>query len=226
MRCRPSRGVGRSIEDTERRRRNFRPLLRTRRAVNAPKPLRGAPFRARGLTASSAAGAQSSGPSEAKRNRRSCLRTTVGYVPGLYIKPGHDGGRESVFSALGIRGQSSWLVNYAKRYRAGLRIGKSVTEATASFLVNRRRKNRSRRAGRDEVPISWFRFVARLTMERSAQGWGPISAACLPKRAVSQRGMVSAFSGHSARQRPCRKGLERCLVPRTIYESARDFARP
>ena len=30
------------------------------------------------------------------------------------------------------------LVNYAKRYRAGLRVGTSVTEGTANFLVNRR----------------------------------------------------------------------------------------
>jgi hypothetical protein len=37
-----------------------------------------------------------------------------------------------------LRGQSSWLVNYAKRYRAGLRVGTSVTEGTANFLINRR----------------------------------------------------------------------------------------
>jgi hypothetical protein len=30
------------------------------------------------------------------------------------------------------------LVNYAERYRAGLRVGTSVTEGTANFLVNRR----------------------------------------------------------------------------------------
>ena len=36
-----------------------------------------------------------------------------------------------------LRGQSSWLVNYAKRYRAGLRVGTSITEGTANFLVNR-----------------------------------------------------------------------------------------
>jgi hypothetical protein len=29
-------------------------------------------------------------------------------------------------------------VNYAKRYRAGLRVGTSITEGTANFLVNRR----------------------------------------------------------------------------------------
>src|SRR5271166_293655 len=37
-----------------------------------------------------------------------------------------------------LGGQSSWLVNYAKRYRAGLRVGTSITEGTANFLVNRR----------------------------------------------------------------------------------------
>jgi hypothetical protein len=37
-----------------------------------------------------------------------------------------------------LRGQSSRLVNYARRYRAGLREGTSMTEGTAKFLVNRR----------------------------------------------------------------------------------------
>ena len=35
-------------------------------------------------------------------------------------------------------GLSARLVNYAERYRAGLRVGTSVTEGTANFLVNRR----------------------------------------------------------------------------------------
>ena len=37
-----------------------------------------------------------------------------------------------------LTGQSAWLVNYAERYRAGLRVGTSVTEGTANFLINRR----------------------------------------------------------------------------------------
>jgi hypothetical protein len=37
-----------------------------------------------------------------------------------------------------LRGQSAWLVNYAERHRAGLRVGTSLTEGTANFLVNRR----------------------------------------------------------------------------------------
>ena len=37
-----------------------------------------------------------------------------------------------------LTSQSSWLVNYAERHRAGLRVGTSLTEGTANFLVNRR----------------------------------------------------------------------------------------
>ena len=37
-----------------------------------------------------------------------------------------------------LRNQSAWLVNYAERHRAGLRVGTSITEGTANFLVNRR----------------------------------------------------------------------------------------
>src|SRR3954451_15395243 len=37
-----------------------------------------------------------------------------------------------------LTSQSAWLVNYAERQRAGLRVGTSITEGTATFLVNRR----------------------------------------------------------------------------------------
>ena len=37
-----------------------------------------------------------------------------------------------------LNGQSARLVNHAERYRAGQRVGTSVTEGTANFLVNRR----------------------------------------------------------------------------------------
>src|SRR5918998_1740316 len=37
-----------------------------------------------------------------------------------------------------LGGQSAWLVDYAERHRAGLRVGTSITEGTANFLVNRR----------------------------------------------------------------------------------------
>jgi hypothetical protein len=37
-----------------------------------------------------------------------------------------------------LTGQSAHLVDYAERHRAGLRVGTSLTEGTANFLVNRR----------------------------------------------------------------------------------------
>ncbi len=37
-----------------------------------------------------------------------------------------------------LAGQSGWLVNYAERHRAGLRVGTAITEGAANFLVNRR----------------------------------------------------------------------------------------
>src|SRR5215211_3812424 len=37
-----------------------------------------------------------------------------------------------------LRSQSAHLVNYAERHQAGLRVGTSLTEGTANFLVNRR----------------------------------------------------------------------------------------
>ncbi len=37
-----------------------------------------------------------------------------------------------------LTSQSAWLVDYAERHRAGLRVGTAITEGTANFLVNRR----------------------------------------------------------------------------------------
>src|SRR3954462_9651524 len=37
-----------------------------------------------------------------------------------------------------LRSQSAPLVDYAEQHRAGLRVGTSLTEGTANFLVNRR----------------------------------------------------------------------------------------
>jgi hypothetical protein len=56
-----------------------------------------------------------------------------------------------------LRGQATWLVNYAKRYRAGLRVGTSITEGTANFLVNRR-MNKSQQ-------MRWSRVGADLLLQ-------------------------------------------------------------
>ena len=80
--------------------------------------------------------------------------------------PGRTGGRKRdpssrrLWTALReidryLTSQSAWLVNYAERHRAGLRVGTSITEGTANFLVNRR-MNKSQQ-------MRWSVSVARVT---------------------------------------------------------------
>jgi hypothetical protein len=53
--------------------------------------------------------------------------------------------------------RAAWLVNYAERFRAGERVGTSITEGTANFLVNRR-INRSQQ-------MRWSRRGADLLLQ-------------------------------------------------------------
>lgn len=83
-----------------------------------------------------------------------------------------------------LRGQSTRLVNYAKRYRAGLRVGTSVTAGTANFLVNRR-MNKSQQ-------MRWSRRGADLLLQvrcaiyngapasEFGHPLGPVSHVCSP----------------------------------------------
>ena len=59
--------------------------------------------------------------------------------------------------------QSAWLVNYAERHRAGLRVGTSLTEGTANFLVNRR-MNKSQQ-------MRWSRRGADLLLQVRCAGF-------------------------------------------------------
>jgi hypothetical protein len=56
-----------------------------------------------------------------------------------------------------LSSQSTWLVNYAERHRAGLRVGTALTEATANFLVNHR-MNKSQQ-------MRWSRHGADLLLQ-------------------------------------------------------------
>jgi hypothetical protein len=56
-----------------------------------------------------------------------------------------------------LTGQSAWLANYAERHRAGLRVGTSITEGTANFLVNRRMNKRQQ--------MRWSRRGADLLLQ-------------------------------------------------------------
>jgi hypothetical protein len=70
-----------------------------------------------------------------------------------------------------LSGQSAWLVNYAERYRAGLRVGTSVTEGTANFLVNRRmNKSQQMRWSRRGADLLPSRFAARSATGHSVLG--------------------------------------------------------
>ena len=66
-----------------------------------------------------------------------------------------------------LRGQSARLVNYAERYRAGMRVGTSVTEGTANFLVDRRMNKAKQIDSLDAVPTCCCRSGARFTTMRS-----------------------------------------------------------
>src|SRR3982750_2746744 len=56
-----------------------------------------------------------------------------------------------------LTSQSAWLVNYAERHRAGLRVGTSITEGTANFLV-KHRMNKSQQ-------MRWSRRGADLLLQ-------------------------------------------------------------
>src|SRR5271166_4345473 len=107
-----------------------------------------------------------------------------------------------------LRGQAAWLVNYAKRFRAGLRVGTSITEGTANFLVNRR-MNKSQQ-------MRWSRNGADLLLQvrcavynaRSVPGLGidltgsPMQTWPLPKR-LDHRGRDAHYWAPPAQIRTC-----------------------
>ena len=62
-----------------------------------------------------------------------------------------------------LTSQSAWLVNYAERHRAGLRVGTSITEGTANFLINRR-MNKSQQ-------MRWSRRGADLLLQVRCAGF-------------------------------------------------------
>jgi len=70
-----------------------------------------------------------------------------------------------------LTGQGEWLVNYADRHRADLRVGTAITEGTANFLVNRR-MNKSQQ-------MCWSRRGADLLLQvRCAVYNGTLGSGC------------------------------------------------
>ncbi len=94
------------------------------------------------------------------------IRTVMHHFQGEQGQPRSIAPSRKLWTALHaldayLTGQSDWLVNYAERYRAGLRVGTAITEGTANFLVNRR-MNKSQQ-------MRWSRRGADLLLQvRSA----------------------------------------------------------
>jgi hypothetical protein len=103
-----------------------------------------------------------------------------------------------------LRGQSMRLINYAKRYRAGLRVGTSMTEGTANFLVNQRmNKAQQMRWSRRGAPTCCCRFGARSTTERS----GPASANCSSRYPIRSSNHLWPLDPPTFWALPCHHGL-------------------
>ena len=90
------------------------------------------------------------------------IRAVMHHFQGEPEGPRHIAPSRKVWTALHaldgyLTGQSEWLVNYAERHRAGLRVGTAITEGTANFLVNRR-MNKSQQ-------MRWSRRGADLVLQ-------------------------------------------------------------
>ena len=71
-----------------------------------------------------------------------------------------------------LSGQSHWLINYAERQRAGLRVGTAITEGTANFLVNRRMNKSQPDAGggaADLLRCAVYNGIARFRLWAEVQ---------------------------------------------------------
>ena len=87
-------------------------------------------------------------------------------------------------------GQSAWLVNYAERHRAGLRVGTAITEGIANFLVNRRMNKRQQ--------MRWLRRgvdlllqIGRRIAARHRNWTGSSSAGTALARMIRSAGLIS-----------------------------------
>jgi hypothetical protein len=90
------------------------------------------------------------------------IRAVMHHFQGELEGPRHIAPSRKVWTALHaldgyLTGQSEWLVDYAERHRAGLRVGTAITEGTANFLVNRR-MNKSQQ-------MRWSRRGADLVLQ-------------------------------------------------------------
>lgn len=118
-----------------------------------------------------------------------------------------------------LRGQSAWLVNYAARHRAGLRVGTAITEGAANHLVNRR-MNKSQQ-------MRWTRRGADLLLQVRCAVYNGQIAPDLAQFAYESRGGSAAIGDGVAPVFSCRrerKSLEASDNPRAAHRARRGDA--
>ena len=96
-----------------------------------------------------------------------------------------------------LKGQSAWLVNYAERHRAGLRVGTSITEGAANHLVNRR-MNKSQQ-------MRWSRRGADLLLQVRCAVYNGQITADLAQSTGGSRGGSAAIGDGVAPVSSCRR---------------------
>ncbi len=99
-----------------------------------------------------------------------------------------------------LTSQSAWLVNYAERHRAGLRVGTAITEGTANVLVNRR-MNKSQQ-------MRWSRRGADLLLQ--------VRALSIMARSVPASDRSSSPPTIHTRQWRSQPDPQCCDSPRTV----------
>jgi hypothetical protein len=109
-----------------------------------------------------------------------------------------------------LRGQSAWLVNYAERHRAGLRVGTSLPRARPTSWSTGASPSRSRCVGPGAGPTCCCRSAAPSTTARS----GPASASCSGQhpaqgRTGRRRRSPPNFQTVPSRPRPSRSPCRR-----------------
>jgi hypothetical protein len=117
-----------------------------------------------------------------------------------------------------LRGQSERLVNYAKRYRAGPRVGTSVTEGTANFLVNRRMNKAQQMRWSPRAADLLLQVGVRSTTVRS----GPASAICSSQHPIRPGNHHSPLDSpilNTPSQKSRAEGIHFCDMFRTICRS-------
>jgi len=123
-----------------------------------------------------------------------------------------------------LRSQSAHLVDYADQHRAGLRVGTSLTEGTANFLVNRRmaksQQMRWSRRGADLL-LGPLRHLQRRARPRFRP---PVRAGSLPAAPVVGGGGITPQSldtPHPSNRRPAPLVLDTVAEPtvRTHHQS-------